>query len=404
MAAHVRKQKDELILSYGEKKILADQILDKNEDLMNLEREKNQSLSENYILENQVKELMQITSTTQEEKHMLLEQKGVLATKNALLEKEVQNLRAGNANLENANRTCGDEISMLKDALRNQPEPNFNEEYLEDNLVKFASQIDNFALKIQDYEQAVKVKDKQIELLNELVRLGGRRRDVDESIAGTRSMKYSRYTEGRDVGSGAGQNYLTDSQIAREIDAIRYGQSRMSDRGPREDPTLTVNYKVKDLLQARDPAHLYSHTRHPAPPYPQNPPTDPQIAPPENFEWSEETNPNQSLSPRQSLDPQDPQPPHIQPPIDSIPEHFKKSVDLSQLSQAQMFSSSDNGGKMDNYDPNMQSYGGHLTRITENVEESNFSESYNSNQIKQITESNREHQHNIYSMVKYFFL
>ena len=58
---------------------------------MNLEREKNQILAENYILENQVKELMQITSTTQEEKHMLLEQKGVLATKNALLEKEVQN-------------------------------------------------------------------------------------------------------------------------------------------------------------------------------------------------------------------------------------------------------------------------------------------------------------------------
>lgn len=167
MAAHVHKQKDELILCYGEKKLLADQILDKNEDLMNLEREKNQILSENYILENQVKELMQITSTTQEEKHMLLEQKGVLATKNALLEKEVQNLRAGNANLENANRICGDEINMLKDALQNQPEQNFNEEYLEDNLVKFAAQIDNFSLKIQDYEQAVKIKDKQIELLNE---------------------------------------------------------------------------------------------------------------------------------------------------------------------------------------------------------------------------------------------
>jgi hypothetical protein len=165
--------------------------------------------------------------------------------------------------LENANRTCGDEINLLKDALRNQPEQNFNEEYLEDNLVKFAAQIDNFALKIQDYEQAVKVKDKQIELLNELVRLGGRRRDVDESIAGTRSMKYSRYTEGRDVGSGAGQNYMTEAQIAREIDAVKYGQSRMSDRGPREDPITSPNYKVKDLLLAREAANRQSYTRQP---------------------------------------------------------------------------------------------------------------------------------------------
>lgn len=163
-------------------------------------------------------------------------------------------------------------------------------------------------------------------------------------------MKYSRYTEGRDVGFGAGQNYLSEAQIAREIDAVKYGQSRLSDRGPREDPTLTVHFKPKDLPQARDPIHLYSHPRHPAPPHPQPPPTDPQPTPGENFSWSEETNPNQSLSPRQSLSPQDPQ-----PPLDNIPDHFKKSVDLTQLSQTQLFSTDNTLGPMDNYDPNMQS-------------------------------------------------
>ena len=186
MSNHIKNLKDELVTAYGEKKMLANDILEKNEAYLVLEREKNQIVTENYILENQVKELLGMTANSQEEKQVLIEERTVSNQKYTLLSQELKEQDTLNKHLDQKLKHAETEIEFLIENSNNNV-PTIDQEAIEKMMIKFNSQINGFSEKVAEYEQALELKDKQIELLNELVRMGGRRRELDETLAGAKS-------------------------------------------------------------------------------------------------------------------------------------------------------------------------------------------------------------------------
>ena len=230
MSNHIKNLKDELVTAYGEKKMLANDILEKNEAYLVLEREKNQIVTENYILENQVKELLGMTANSQEEKQVLIEERTVSNQKYTLLSQELKEQDTLNKHLDQKLKHAETEIEFLIENSNNNV-PTIDQEAIEKMMIKFNSQINGFSEKVAEYEQALELKDKQIELLNELVRMGGRRRELDETLAGAKSQKYSRYSERipEEIPENRFEKVpnMNEQEIMREIITLKQGQGML---------------------------------------------------------------------------------------------------------------------------------------------------------------------------------